>query len=286
MTVREFYKLLDEIAPKRISDEYCAAYDGYDNSGVLVDVGKSVTGAVFSLDLSYGAIDKAKSVGANLIVTHHPAIYGKLSGARFDGDPTERKLIACIENGISVISMHLNLDMAQGGVDEALAKGVILSAAGINGGVAVDEKETEKTETAVAGTRSSTMWQVNGGGYGRVYSIEETTLSTLVENVNKTFETDRTLYYGDGERRLNRAASFCGAGGDYESVAFAKANGADVVISSDFKHHVITYAVEVGLCVICLTHYAAENYGFKKYFEKICQRTDVACVYHVDERFL
>ena len=141
MTVREFYKLLDEIAPKRISDEYCAAYDGYDNSGVLVDTGKDVKGAVFSLDLSYGAIEKAKALGANLIVTHHPAIYGKLSGARFDGDSTERKLIACIENGISVISMHLNLDMSQGGVDETLAQGVMLSARGT-----FTEDETEKID--------------------------------------------------------------------------------------------------------------------------------------------
>ena len=69
MTVRDFYKILDEIAPKRISDEYCAAYDGYDNSGVLVDTGKDVTGVLFSLDLSLEAIEKAKAgVGGGMFL--------------------------------------------------------------------------------------------------------------------------------------------------------------------------------------------------------------------------
>ena len=108
----------------------------------------------------------------------------------------------------------------------------------------------------------------------------------MVENLNEELQTNRTLAYGDGQKTIKRVASFCGAGGDYESVAFAKAQGADVIVSSDFKHHVITYALELGLCVIGLTHYAAENYGYKKYYEKICQRADVACVYHVDESLL
>ena len=281
MTVSEFYKILNEVAPKRISDDYCAAYDGYDNSGVLVDTGKAITSVVFSLDLSWDAIEKAKELGANLIVTHHPAIYGKLSGLRVGGDPTEGKILNCIACGISIISMHLNLDMVYGGIDERLAYGVMQSA---NAACGVLETE-EKLQTAVAGTRS-TMWKVDGGGYGRAYPIAETTLASLVKNINAEFKTERTLYYGDGEKTIKRAASFCGAGGDYECAAFAKAQGADVIISSDFKHHVVTYALELGLCVIGITHYAAENYGFKKYYEKICQQVNVPCVWHVDEILL
>ena len=54
-------------------------------------------------------------------------------------------------------------------------------------------------------------------------------------------------------------------GADEEAVAFAVKNGADVIVSSDFKHHVLTLANEKGIAVIALTHYASENYGFKKY---------------------
>ena len=73
-------------------------------------------------------------------------------------------------------------------------------------------------------------------------------------------------------------ASFCGAGVDEQTLAFAKAQGADVVISSDYKHHFIAQAIELGLSVIVLTHYASEQYGFKKYYENIRQKNG-RCVY-------
>ena len=81
-------------------------------------------------------------------------------------------------------------------------------------------------------------------------------------------------------------ASFCGAGGDESAVDFAINEGANVVISSDFKHHVLAYALERGLCVIALTHYAAENYGFEKFYQKVRSQTNVECLYHTDERLL
>ena len=72
MRLEEFYKIVDAVAPKRLSDEYCEKYGAYDNSGVLVDTGSPVEKALFSLDLSFAAIDKAVETGANVIVTIIP----------------------------------------------------------------------------------------------------------------------------------------------------------------------------------------------------------------------
>ena len=127
MTLNDVYKIADEIAPKALSDALCSKYGMYDNSGVLVDTGKSVDGILFSLDFSLGAIAAAIKAKRRLIVTHHPAIYGKIGnlvggesshGVR-DVLGTGGKLIQAIENGISVLSMHLNLDCADGGIDES-----------------------------------------------------------------------------------------------------------------------------------------------------------------------
>ena len=52
MKLHDFYTLLNVVAPKALSDEYCAKYGAYDNSGILVDTGADVTKALFSLDLS------------------------------------------------------------------------------------------------------------------------------------------------------------------------------------------------------------------------------------------
>lgn len=270
MKLCEFYKIANEIAPKALSDEYCEKYGAYDNSGILVDAGEEITGVLFSLDLSFAAIEKAIQNKANLIVTHHPAIYGKIDGIRVgDFEPLGEKLVVALKNGISVISMHLNLDAATGGIDESLAQGICLSVG--------------------AGTRSpqnvGVMHPLSLGGYGRAYDVEKTPLDRLIENIKKTFKTERVCVYGK-KKEIERVASFCGSGADGESVAFAYEQGADAIISSDFKHHVITLALEKNLTVIALTHYASENYGFEKYYQKIRQSIALPCAYHTDEILL
>ena len=129
------------------------------------------------------------------------------------------------------------------------------------------------------------MHVFDGGAYGRVYDVSQTSLKALQTGIERRFSTARAVVYGQ-ERKIGRAASFCGAGADDEAVRFALKCGADVIISSDFKHHVLTYAVESGLSVIILTHYASENYGFKKYYEKIRRQTELPCVYHEDADLL
>ena len=273
MKLCEVYKVVDAVAPKALSDEYCAKFGAYDNSGILVDTGDDITGILFTLDLTNAALEKAKAVGANLIITHHPVIYGKISDSReSDFEPLDSKLIACIKQGISVISMHLNLDVAVGGIDESLMQGVCVSSAGKGSFTKMEQAQV--------------MHEVGYGGYGRVYGVEETTLGALAEYMKKTFATARVEVYGNVDKKVNRAASFCGAGGDETGVKFAVEHGADVMVSSDFKHHVILLAVEKGLGVIALTHYASENYGFEKYYQKIRESIALPCVYHTDEILL
>ena len=148
-------------------------------------------------------------------------------------------------------------------------------------------KNAENVQTTGAGMRSPTIMQTVGeSGYGRVYDVAPLTLDELTAGIKKEFSTERVAVYGDGKKTVARVASFCGAGGDERAVAFAKRNGADVIVSADFKHHVITYAVETGLSVIALTHYASENYGFEKYYEKIRRQIEVPCVFHTDRELL
>ena len=269
MKLSEIYRILDEVAPKTLSDEYCAKFGAYDNSGVLVDVGTEIHGVLFTLDLTNAAISHAKEIGANLIVTHHPMIFGKIGNIRIDDNGLlGGKLVQCIREGISVVSMHLNLDCAEGGIDESLMTGL----------------------RAAAGTQAlcevTLLHPLSQGGYGRIYDLPSVRLGDFVESIKKEFSTDRVTVYGDMERKLTRAASFCGAGADDGSLSFAAREGADVVVSSDFKHHLLTFAVEKGMSVVVLTHYASENYGFKKYYQKISQRIALSCVYHTDENML
>lgn len=258
MKLREVYERIDALYPKKLSDDYVAQYGGRDNSGILIDPGKEISGAVFSLDFSMGAIGFAKERGANLLVTHHPAIFFPVSNMRAD-DPLGARLLAAAGKGIGVISMHLNLDCAAGGIDESLAL-----AAGAKGGAHICELLDQ------------------GAGYGRVYDVPEQAFGDFAEHLKGELRTQRAFLYGDPAEPVRRAASFCGAGVDGSTVRRAREAGADVLISADIKHNFICDACEAGLKVIQLTHYASENYGFKKIYQQIGERLGVPCEFWED----
>lgn len=252
MKVSEIYRIIEEYAPKRISDEYCAAFGAYDNSGILIDSGENVEKALFALDCSSAAVERAMETGCKLIVTHHPVIYGKIG--RIAG-----QYARLLKNGISVISMHLNFDCAPGGIDEYLMMGL--------------------------GGRNPVYFErFASGAYGRVSEISPVPFSAFVEHVQREFHAKRLFSYGP-EKTVRRVASFCGAGASEDAVAFAAENGADVVVSSDFKHHIITGALEEGLNIVCLTHYASEIYGFFKICKILERRLAFPCVFHTEELF-
>ncbi len=261
MKLKHVYDLVDSLAPFALSREYCEKHDGYDNSGILLDCGKDVTDVMFSLDLSPEAAARAKAAGADCIVTHHPAIYSPLHALRADGEGAE--MLACAQCGISVVSAHLNLDCARGGIDDCLMRGL--------GG--------ERAE--------ATLYSLTDGGYGKVFRVEEQDFSSFVSRVQDAFCTARTVAYGSG--RVKKVASFCGAGTDEDTVKFALEQGADTFVSSEGKHHHIAALIGRGLNVLMLTHYAAEQYGFSRFYEnmkKILSESGVRAELFTDERFL
>lgn len=256
MDLKSIYKVADEIAPFRLSSEYIERYRAFDNSGILADFQEEICGALFSLDLSSRAVEEAKSKGAGLIITHHPAIFEPIKAI----GPEKSGLFSAMKERISILSAHLNLDSAPGGIDEELMKGL--------GG----ERELALFEPLL------------GGGYGRVFERKECSFHEFLLSLETTFRTKKIVSYPFGP--VKRVASFCGAGLSSEAIEFALFWGADTVVSSDGKHHLILEAVEKGLNLVLLPHYAAENFGFHAFYEKMKARLKIPCFYFEDERFL
>ncbi len=254
MKLKEIYEAADGLAPFALSEEYIQR-GAYDNSGVMLDCGREIGGVLFSLDLSLAAAEEAKKRGCNLIFTHHPAIWEGVK--HLDGAHTPA-LFACVKEGISVLSAHLNLDAAEGGIDECLMRGL--------GG---------KQPLAVMETLSR-------GGYGRVYDVPPCTAEAFAAHVRQEFGTERIVLYG--QNPVKRVASFCGGGFSAEALSFALAQGADTLVSSDAKHHLLAEAAERGANVLLLTHYAAESYGFARFAARMAEKLSVPCVFYADER--
>ena len=256
MKLTEIFEKLENVAPVALSDRFCAKYRMYDNSGIIIDCKEEIKGALFSLDLSFKAIEEAKKRGCNLIVTHHPAIFGGISRISVDD-----VIGTCLKSGISVISMHLNFDAAPCGIDYHLMRGL-------------------------GGENAEIYEDVEGGGYGRVYGVKEVKFAELETAVRKNFNTQRALFYGDSQRKVQKIASFCGAGCNNDAIEFAKRNGADVLVSSDMKHHEIAALLQKGINVIHLTHYSAENYGFNKIYTQISSAFSIPTAFFADEDLL
>ena len=272
------------------SKEFCSRYGAYDNSGLLLDCKNEVKAAVFALDLSKDAVKAAEKSGAGAIVTHHPAIYSKLSSLSC-GDETGGAVLAAARAGISVISMHLNLDAAEDGIDECLARAVRLAARDALGEPGCDAA-TAAGDTAGAAEEKMLNFACGSGGYGRVYDLaggKEVSAAALKLSLDRVISGKHTLLYASAYKKVKRAASFCGAGADEEAVAFAEKNGADALISSDFKHHILKEAVSRGMAVIAPTHYASENYGFYQFYlkvQKIAGTAGVVCEYFENSALL
>lgn len=257
MKLSEVFDVLQSVAPVALSNEFCAKCDMYDNSGYIIDFGGEVTGALFSLDLSLGAVEQAKRLGYNLIVTHHPAIFGGVKNFNVRTSPQAKCLAECLKCGISVISMHLNFDAAPKGIDYYLMQGL-------------------------GGNDGKLMVELSAGGYGRVYDVPKTNFFDYFDSVKKTFASERALRFGkDG--KISRVASFCGSGCDENSIEFAANNNADVFVSSDIKEHQIAELLGRGIKVIQLTHYSSEAYGFNRIYKKISTDLPVSSFYFDEE---
>ena len=235
MKCREILAVASEYAPLSLS-EAMVKTGMYDNSGLIIENDEQIKKILIALDLTTACVNYAIRGGYNLIITHHPAIYSPVTSLELTND---RPLTLAATNGIAVISMHLNLDIARRGIDYCFADGL--------GG------KQQKILTLFQGEN----------GYGRSFAIEKNTLESYAEKVKKVFSTDNVMIFGGRQREIKKVVSFCGAGCDIPEVRLAEKENADLIVSADMKHHVITDALDRGICVLQITHYASENYGMK-----------------------
>lgn len=104
---------------KKIEEKYPLnlAYE-WDNVGVLVgDLEQDINKVMVVLEANEKVIDEAIEKDVDLIITHHPFIFGKLN--KLVTTDFKGKLVhKLIKNNISVYSMHTNFDIAFDGLND------------------------------------------------------------------------------------------------------------------------------------------------------------------------
>lgn len=167
--VKDFYGYLNSIAPFETQEDW-------DNSGMLVgDMNAEVKKVAVVLDITHEEIKKAKAIGADLIISHHPVIFNPIKSVTRGSVPYE-----LVASSINALCCHTPLDIADGGTNDSLAKLL-----GI---------EVTRTEDPIL----------------RLGTVEPTTAENLAGKIAKTLNTK--VRYADAGRKIEKIAICTGAG--------------------------------------------------------------------------
>lgn len=219
MKVKEILDFLNGIAPMETAEHY-------DNVGLLVgNPEDEVKGILVSLDCFDDVIDRAEDLGANLIVTHHPIIFNPLKSVLKD-----TLVYKLISKGISVISMHTNLDVAEGGVNDVLCDTIGLydvKTIEAHDGFQLRLGELDQAEDPYSFARH--LKEVLGGGVKFVA--------------------------GDRDIKTVMVCSGSGSGFTFDAIA----NKVDAFVTAEVKHSHFIAAADAGLSLFDAGHFNTEN---------------------------
>lgn len=213
-TVNEVYAYLQTLAPLELAESW-------DNPGLLVHCQGQVTGILCALDITAEVVREAQHSGCNVIVSHHPVIFGGVKQLC-----STDVVFMLAQSGISTICMHTNLDAAEGGVNDVLA-GVF---------------QLQKVEKF---------------GIGRVGMLPgNAPVSPLALAQLCRDKLGASVRLASVGKPVHRVAVMGGSGADYLNEA-AKA-GADAYITGDAGHHAALDALALGVSLLAAGHYETE----------------------------
>lgn len=243
MKCSEIAEIIEKICPISSACEW-------DNPGLIAgDAQDEVHSVMIALDATDEVIDAAIANKVEMIITHHPLIFGKLSKVN-SYDIVGKRLLKLIKNGIKCYAVHTNFDV----------KVMATLSASMLGLEAPEVLE---------------VTEVNDGveeGIGRVSEVYESSAMTWIEKLKASFELENVIVYGDTDKIVKRVAISPGSG--KSMIEYAVKKNADLLITGDIGHHEGLDAIENGLTIVDAGHYGLE-YIFidymARYLERECQ---------------
>lgn len=218
-TVNDIFEFINSIAP---FEKQC----DWDNSGIIVgDKNNGVSKIGVVLDITTDAVKYATENGIDLIISHHPVIFRAIKNISAD-NPTYH----LIRNGISAICAHTSLDIAKGGVNDALAAALGFK----NAAPLSDFGEAEMARVA----------QIDALSGEQLAKLCTDKLSTAVK-------------LADSGKLIKKVALCGGAGSDF--LHYAAETGCDAYITGEAKHHEYFEAKAIGITLIEAGHFETEN---------------------------
>ena len=216
--------------------------EAWDRVGlVLGDLAHSVSRVLCVVDCVPETVDQALTVGADLIVAHHPLLLKPVSSIAPD-TYKGRIIHRLIRSDVALYAAHTNADVANPGVSDALARRLGL----------VDLRPLVPATGAAAG---------EGRGLGRIGELPEPMdLAELTGFVAVRLpETAAGIRAAGDPARTIRTLAVCGGAGD-SFLGDAKNAGVDAYLCADLRHHPASeHLAEGGPALLDVAHWATER---------------------------
>lgn len=216
VTAQEVLTVLQAYAPPALAAEW-------DNVGLLVDAGRPVTKIMTALDITPAVVAEAAGQGCELIAAHHPVIFDPLKSIAAGDVPA-----LLLQNGISAVCMHTNLDAAPGGVNDVLADLLGMPAG---------------RETIAEGC-------------GRLGTLAAPTTAAALAALC-TEKLGPGVRWVEAARPVQRLAVVSGAGGSFLPECIER--GADCLVTGEAAHHIALLARQKGIGLVAAGHWATEH---------------------------
>ncbi len=215
------YDLIDALAPFETQE-------GFDNAGFLIgDRSRPVSRVLVALDASLAVVEEARTLKADLLITHHPVMFRAVKSLDFESHEA-RLLSALLRADLSLIAAHTNLDQSP-----------------ISAGFLLAERLRLSQPRALEGDPFLVLGDV----------AEAQSSQALVGRLAEVLGGPVRIF-GDRQARVQTLAI---AGGAYcDGWLAAKRAGADALLTGEVRHHNALAAVESGFVIFDGGHFQTE----------------------------
>ena len=224
-TANELAEIIEVRYPKSLAVEWDVVGFVTNNSNI------EVSNVLLTIDVTQSVVNEAIAKSIDLIISHHPLI---LDAEEISDIQTKRNQIKSLleEKNIALYVVHTNADIAQGGVNDSLAKVLAL-------------QNIEAFGVEKMGRKGNLTNQI-----------------TLQEFVNQVKDKLPTINYaiqvsGNLDSKIYQVA-LCGGSGSslLEEVRRTKV---DVFVTADLKHHAVSDNENMnGPALVSVSHWASE----------------------------
>ncbi|WP_367341711.1 Nif3-like dinuclear metal center hexameric protein [Limosilactobacillus sp.] len=215
ITIDQLTKKFEHFASPQLAESW-------DHVGLQVgSLSQQASKVLVTLDVRPAVIAEAEKVGAQLIFSHHPLMFHPARDLDL-ANPQNQMYRELLRHDITVYSAHTNLDMANGGMNDWLARDLKLTNVEHLDNSGQDPFTNEEVSLGRVGDLPSAM----SVSEFNQYCLQQFHLKGLRFAVNND----------DVNRKIQRVAIIGGSAAKYFPLALAK--NADAFVTGDVSYHV------------------------------------------------